>query len=53
MIKDKIDKRIEGRYEVIKECLETIYQQLSEIHASLESIKMLSYFKDDLKEDNQ
>ena len=49
MLQDKIDKRIEGRYEVIKECIESIYQQLSEIYASVESMQMLSFFKDDLK----
>lgn len=49
MLQDKIEKRIEGRYEVIKECIESIYQQLSEIYASVESMQMLSFFKDDLK----
>ena len=51
MMQNKIENRIEGRYEVIKECIETIYQQLSEIYASIESIEMLSFFKEDLKED--
>ena len=53
MLQDKIEKRIEGSYEVIKECLETIYQQLSEIYASVESMQMLFFFNNDLKEENK
>ena len=52
MLKDKIEKRIEGRYEVIKECIETIYQQLAEIYSSIESIQMLSFYKEDLNEES-
>ena len=52
MFKDKIEKRIEGRYEVIKECIDTISQELAEIYASIESIQMLSFYKEDLNEES-
>ena len=42
MLESKIEKRIEGRYEVIKECLETIYQQLSE---NMQAWKVYKYYR--------
>ena len=53
LLQHKIEKRIEARYEVINECLESIYQQLSEIYASIESIQMLYFFKEDLKKEER
>ena len=52
MLKEKIEKRIEGRYEVIKECIDTISQELAEIYASIESIQILSFYKEDLNEES-
>ena len=52
MIKDKIEKRIEGRYNVIEECINSMFQQLSELSSSVEALQMLSFLKDDLQNEN-
>lgn len=52
MLKDKIEKRIEGRYEVIQENIESLYRHLSELSASIEALQLLSFLKDDLQKEN-
>ena len=50
MFNDKLEKRIEDRYCVIQECLEAISERVSEIYANVEALQLLSFLKEDLKE---